>query len=183
MKKSRKREEQLNNKPNVMLCLAFVLLFLAGVSTSLVSGLYARYTSVGTGDDAARVASFEVNAVMDSVSDSEYDMGNAPLAQYKIDLKNNSEVAVTYHITIVFDEVLPAGVKPVIGRNDGVKSVDSKVFTYENQGDLGIGEAREEFLKFIPDGNSILGNYSEETDIDWTSANAFKVNVEFDQID
>lgn len=182
MKRSRKREEQLNNRPNIMLCLAFILLFLAGVSTSLVSGLYARYTSTGTGNDAARVASFEVNAVTDN-EDTEYDMGREAIARYKIALKNNSEVAVSYNITLTFENELPNGVKPVIAGNDGSVSADQKIFIYENIGEIPIGSEAEKVLEFVPDGSSILDNYSREEDQEWAVENAFHVNVEFVQVD
>lgn len=184
MKRGKKQDEQLNNKPNVMFCLALVLLLFVGYTTCYVSGLYARYASVGVGRDAAKVASFSVSAVEDQdARDAEYDMGDSAFAQYKIDLENNSEVTVSYSIMLIFEDALPEGVKPLIGENEGSVSLDQKVFTFKEEGRLGIGGSASEVLKFVPDGTSYLENYSEETDMSWTSLEAFKVQVEFVQVD
>ena len=45
-------------KVNIPMCAAAVLFCLTVISTHLVSGLYARYTTSGTGEDSARVIKF-----------------------------------------------------------------------------------------------------------------------------
>ncbi len=45
-------------KPNIFMRIAAVLLCLTLLSTCLLSGMLARYTTVGTGSDEARVAKF-----------------------------------------------------------------------------------------------------------------------------
>lgn len=45
-------------KVNIPMCMALVLLYLTLLSSHMTSGLYARYTAAGAGEDSARVITF-----------------------------------------------------------------------------------------------------------------------------
>ena len=78
----------------ILLRTAAVLLILVMLSTSLVVGRYARYTSMATGSDSARVAKFEV-----VVSDSQTQFVSVLIqpgetAEKVFTVENKSEVAM-----------------------------------------------------------------------------------------
>ena len=92
-------------KKNIPLRLAAGLLGLTMVSAYLVSGLLARYTAQGNGDDAARVAGFcptasisPDNGIIKYATDDpdEYTL------TYQIAVENPSEVAVDYDLVVSF---------------------------------------------------------------------------------
>jgi len=87
-------------KMNIPMCLAAILLCLTLFSFYLCGGLYARYTTSDSGEDAARVARFDVsedgayfskNLLIETVPGS---------VEREIVVTNNSEVAVAYTVTI-----------------------------------------------------------------------------------
>ena len=93
-------------KKNIPLRLAAVLLCLTMVSAYLVSGLLARYTAQGNGDDAARVAAFRPTASITTDNglikyDTAYTGVDYTLT-YQITVKNPSEVAVDYDLVVSF---------------------------------------------------------------------------------
>lgn len=83
--------------------LVAVLLFLTLLSTHLLSGLYARYTSVATGSDSARVAKFDVQVT--GPEDIEIFYGGTGEGPYDITVVNNSEVAVACNMDVVVSEI------------------------------------------------------------------------------
>ena len=92
-------------KKNIPLRLAAVLLCLTLASTYLVSGLLARYTSQGSGGDAARVAGFCPTASISPDSGLiQYDAAHTGdyTLTYQITVKNPSEVAVDYDLVVSF---------------------------------------------------------------------------------
>lgn len=58
MQKGGKGKGQFHNRPNIALRLAAVLLMLVCVSTWMLAGLLAKYTTQDSGSDSARVAKF-----------------------------------------------------------------------------------------------------------------------------
>ena len=82
------------------MCLAAILLCLTLFSFYLCGGLYARYTTSDSGEDAARVARFDVS------EDGAYFSKNLLIetapgrVEREIVVTNNSEVAVAYTVTI-----------------------------------------------------------------------------------
>lgn len=88
-------------KRNPILILSLILLCLTLISTHMTAGLYARYTSTGSGEDSARVAKFDVTEsgtltetmVLSVIPGEKYHVGEVVVA-------NNSEVAVAYTITV-----------------------------------------------------------------------------------
>lgn len=82
----------------IMIRIAAVLLCLVMISLHLMAGLYAKYTSNGSGEDSARVARFNVivngtDADLDVTCTSNEDT-------YTIAVSNQSEVAVSYTISV-----------------------------------------------------------------------------------
>ena len=87
-------------KVNIPMCIASCLFCLTLFSFYLCGGLYARYTTSDSGEDAARVARFDVsedgayfseNLLIETVPGS---------VEKEIVVTNNSEVAVAYTVTI-----------------------------------------------------------------------------------
>lgn len=87
-------------KMNIPMCLAAILLCLTLFSFYLCGGLYARYTTSDSGEDAGRVARFDVS------EDGAYFSKNLLIetapgrVEREIVVTNNSEVAVAYTVTI-----------------------------------------------------------------------------------
>ena len=88
-------------KMNIPMCLAAILLCLTLFSCHLCGGLYAKYSATGYGEDAARVAKFDVsedgayfseNIIIDEVAPGS--------EEREIIVTNNSEVAVACVVTI-----------------------------------------------------------------------------------
>ena len=81
--------------------LAGVLLCLTLVSVHLTSGLYARYCSTASGEDSARVARFNIEQTGKLTEHIEVDVYPGYSSQeYDIELKNGSEVAVAYTVSV-----------------------------------------------------------------------------------
>ena len=87
-------------KMNIPMCLAAILLCLTLFSCHLCGGLYAKYSATGFGEDAARVARFDVS------EDGAYFSKNLLIetapgrVEREIVVTNNSEVAVACVVTI-----------------------------------------------------------------------------------
>jgi len=87
-------------KMNIPMCLAAILLCLTLFSFHFRGGLYARYTTSDSGEDAGRVARFDVS------EDGAYFSKNLLIetapgkVEREIVVTNNSEVAVAYTVTI-----------------------------------------------------------------------------------
>ena len=83
----------------VVLRLAAVLLILVLLSTCLVAGRYARYTSTVTASDSARVARFEVNETSTLLTESvPISIVPEETIYTEIKVENASEVSVRYAI-------------------------------------------------------------------------------------
>ena len=96
----------------LLLRIALILLCMVAFSTSMLAGLYARYTSKTNGGDAARVARFRVETewspdVIVDASESKTE------GEYFFTVDNQSEVAISYDLVITFD-TLPAYVDVVM---------------------------------------------------------------------
>lgn len=97
------------NKPkrNIPLCAAAVLYCLTVLTTYLVCGLYARYSTSGQTGDQARVAKFSV--VGSCTLSQSIDHGFVPgdSIEVPIVIHNNSEVAVEYTMEVTTEGNLP----------------------------------------------------------------------------
>lgn len=80
--------------------LAAILLMLVLVTTSIVSGRYARYTASATANDSARVAKFSVTQTANFIGDGTQTKTLLYGQDNMISVTNDSEVAVRYSIEI-----------------------------------------------------------------------------------
>jgi len=121
-----------------------VLIMLTAVSSVMVSGRFARYTSTASGSDTARVAVFAVDAGREGSGNLALDCtANDKTAKYQFYVTNNensktAEVAVDYTVTVTLDQALPTGITLSATRKIGSGTVvnvpvsassDRKVFT------------------------------------------------------
>lgn len=83
----------------VLLRLASVLLILVLLSTSVLSGIYARYTTSMVGGDSARVAKFEVTEAGELLSFFTADIQPGGSISKSVTVENKSEVSISYIIT------------------------------------------------------------------------------------
>lgn len=93
-------DKQPRMKINIPMAVACVLLCLTLFSCHMTGGLYAKYSSVTSGSDSARVARFDVSDTGE-VLQKELLLNTTPGTIYQtIHVVNNSEVAVNYIVTI-----------------------------------------------------------------------------------
>lgn len=104
-------ENKQNRKPSysigvggIMMRIAAALLCLVLISIHLMSGMYAKYSTTGRGDDSARVANFDVE-ITGEETDLEVTCRENKGA-YTITVNNKSEVAVAYTISVTADTPL-----------------------------------------------------------------------------
>lgn len=83
----------------VVLRIAAVLLVLVMLSTSMVAGRYARYTTTASGYDAARIARFSVTESGDLRQTFKVKVSPGEAVPITVQLKNDSEVAVAYTVS------------------------------------------------------------------------------------
>ena len=84
---------------SLMIRIAAAMLCLVLLSFHMLSGLYARYTTSGKGEDTARVAKFDVQVVGDNAKDISISSVTSSSSFYQFTIANNSEVAVKYDLT------------------------------------------------------------------------------------
>ena len=113
-------------KLNIPMCLAGILLCLTLISVHLTSGLYARYTTTAEGSDLARVAAFKVTEDRTTFS-SGVVLGVTPgKTMASILVKNESEVAIRYTITVTnVTENLPLSFRVGDGTESAVTATGS----------------------------------------------------------
>lgn len=91
--------------------LAFAVVMTAMVSTVTLS----RYVTTVSGSDSARVAKFSV--VLDAQKADAVTMNGSVTAEdsqtkeYRFTVRNDSEVAIDYTLTVIFGQALPAGIE------------------------------------------------------------------------
>lgn len=109
--------------------IALIVLCMTAFTTSMLSGLYARYTAKSNGEDSARVAKFNVAAAGLSGDVTV----NASLGQtngeYKFTVTNNSEVAITYDLVITFEGGIPDYLQTSLPDKVAVKSGNTITFS------------------------------------------------------
>lgn len=86
--------------------IALIVLCMTAFTTSMLSGLYARYTAKNNGEDSARVAKFNVTADWEDVTVVTSSVQTN--GTYNFTVTNNSEVAITYDLVITFEGGIPA---------------------------------------------------------------------------
>jgi hypothetical protein len=117
---------ELKRLSRILMRTAAVLLVLVMMSTALVTGRFARYTSSASGSDSARVAKFEVTENTDSLTiETAADVIPGGTIKKDIIVTNNSEVAIEYRIAVrSIYENLPLTFSVQVG-----ESVQSAPFT------------------------------------------------------
>lgn len=123
-----------NRKFNIPMCAAFILFILTLISMHLTSGLFARYTVTATGSDTARVAKFDVQAGVGENITMDCTLGTDP-GKYSITVKNNSEVAVRYSITVDFTEQIP-GTALMVTLDGESGTMSNNTLSFQNCGEL-----------------------------------------------
>lgn len=113
-----------NNRKLHVIVLRFtaVLLVLVMISTSMVAGRYARYTSTATASATARVAKYEISirpAPNESIALSD----GAP-ASYSFSVISESEVSVEYDLVIILPQALPTGIDISLKYGDVTKNLE-----------------------------------------------------------
>ena len=130
------KNEQKRPSGCITLRIAAVLLCLVLFSMHLTAGLYARYTAKQGGTDSARVAAFnvDVEGVGNSVT-VDYVKGNGQDAGIqKLKITNNSEVAVSYDITV---EIEAVGFRISVTLNGKAFETDKpQTFEFKNAGQI-----------------------------------------------
>lgn len=126
--------KQTNQKRNIPMRLAALLLCFTMVSLYLVSGLFAKYTTGDAGSDSARVAAFVFD--VNDTTNHFFDVSavNAPgkhaVFQFSITNKNGSvvsEVAEQYQISAAIYGSLPLAVTISDATNAGVITLNSPI--------------------------------------------------------
>ena len=92
---------------SIVIRAAAVLLMLVLVSTSMVTGRYARYTTSASGEDSARVARFSVTDTISTEAGKHFSTSNEVdilftpgyIHPVTIIVANDSEVAISYTVT------------------------------------------------------------------------------------
>ena len=88
-----------NRRPHVILLrTAAVLLILVLLSTSMVAGRFARYTTTASGTDSARVAKFLVTESGSLTGDVAVSLSPGETAGLEVQVTNDSDVAVSYSV-------------------------------------------------------------------------------------
>lgn len=107
MQKGRKGKGQFHNRPNIALRLAAVMLVMVCVSTWMLAGLLAKYTTQDSGSDSARVAKFGILTLTESGSFYEY---NKLMIIPGVEINKKAVVNFTGSemATYIFVEVLPS---------------------------------------------------------------------------
>ncbi len=167
------------------ICAAMLMLTL--ISCHVISGTMAKYVSSSgqQNSDDARVASFSVNASGNSSDALSMIYGES--ADYTLNIKNDSEVAVRYQVIISFADDVSDKLAVALGtatpQNGVYNSSENKtVFTFTDSGFcLNVGEEVSKNLvitakaSFLPDENTKVESLSENY--------GFDTQVLFEQID
>jgi len=192
------------NRRRSSLTVGELLLFLAGgmfclilITTAMMGGLLARYTTEGEGTDSTRVAKFDVSAGLeDDVVNVVYapkvdDSGMESQGVFVLKLTSDSEVAVRYDIVVTLEEALPNGITAELYDANNQKRIPtesdgSQVLTYENAGTFPAGDQQAEYeLRFTVDWEKIdfAVKDSDDNPEEVTITRGFTVEVTMVQID
>lgn len=108
--------------------IALIVLCMTAFTTSMLSGLYARYTAKNNGEDSARVAKFNVAAEWSGNVTVDASLGQTD-GEYKFTVTNNSEVAITYDLVITFPGGIPDYLQTSLSDKVAVKSGNTITFS------------------------------------------------------
>lgn len=104
-------EKKMGFQKNWSLRIAGILFYLVVVSTWMLSGLFARYTSSDTGMDETRTAQFDILSELSNLTENiavEVEPGNS--MTYELTVENKSEVGVSLIPTFQSMGTLPLNI-------------------------------------------------------------------------
>ena len=132
-------------KKVITLRIAAVLLILIMLSTSIVAGQYARYTTSATVGDSARVAKYQIS-VTPLTEDALTVKPDTP-DSYDFAVLSNSEVAVEYDILLILPEGLPEGISPSLMRGGLTltQTTQNNTYSWETAGAFPAGGGTHEY--------------------------------------
>ena len=177
----------MERKVNIPMALACVLLCLTLITTHMTGGLFARYTTTAQASDSARVAKFSI--LGGKSDDVTITCGQGDEGSYTITVDNQSEVAVTYGISIQFDEAFDSdklGVTLKQGENveQGTLSDDKKTMEYGTLGSLAPGGQQAYTLTFtVKEWAYVTVDATDPTMESVSKTLSFTVNIHAEQID
>lgn len=159
-------------KHNIPMCMALVLLCLTMLTTHLTGGLYARYTTTATGSDGARVARFDVQCTVVEDGDTE--------GQFKVTVKNESEVTVSYKLQVEPEQGTPAMKVKFDTLNEGLTDQE---FSNDGVWKLNPGASQDHALLLgIKTVNGVTSRSTIPSEEETVTMN-FHVNVIAEQLD
>ena len=144
----------------IALRVSLVLACLMMLSVHMMGGLFAKYSSSATGSDSARVAKFDIQLIGPEASAIAISDTGTENGVYQFTLKNDSEVAVSYELSVAAAE------KP---------SEVTATFSHQT-GELAPGAQQQITLTFTVDWSQITGTaYAQSFD--------FTVTAHVEQLD
>ena len=188
--KSKKNRRSSMTFGEKMIFFAGVLFCLVLITTAMMGGLFARYTTIGSGSDEARVAKFSVNSEMnanqvDVVYSLERDGSEPSKGAYRIKVTSDSEVAVSYDVIVTLKEALPDGFSIALYQGANSKELtkkNDKKYQYTDSFAPGAGNQAEYELRFIADWSKV--NFTETIEGKTATLEIpFDVDVTITQID
>lgn len=105
--------EQRNRRPSgiglggILIRVALVVACLILLCIHLMGGLFAKYISNGEGSDEARVAAFDVKIIGNAKDMTITAAENPATGTYEITIRNDSEVAVRYDLSVMYKNSVP----------------------------------------------------------------------------
>lgn len=146
---------------SLMIRVALILLCLVMISIHLMGGMYAKYTTKGSGGDDARVAKFDV--IITGVPSDAIEVAYSATSDdaYSIKVENKSEVAVRYDISVKF-ETSWKGVSAALDTVAGDHKEDTT--TFKNVGTLPVYSGADNYNEHTL---SILVDWTQWSDADW----------------
>ena len=163
---------------SLLLRFTAVLSVLVLLSFHLLSGLLAKYNSLQKKTDSAHVAVFSVG-VTGGAAFLEMTSENDDSADYTLTLANNSDVAVSYSVTLKFYSAPPDGISITLGGDALQPTENENVLSSQKKGSLAAHSQTQLTLRFEADWNEFAATGSEDT---LSVEKSFEATVDFVQI-
>jgi hypothetical protein len=164
--------------------ICILLCICVGVSYWSLFGLLARYTVKNTQSSTARIASFTVSATGEGKKDIISYESKVSTYDYNITVNNDSEVAVSYEVTVLLGNTFPAGVTATLNQKAPLSTTTeadgSTTLKFGVIGTLEVAKSAVDTLTISVDWTQVpmteqVETYRQEVD--------FSVSVQFVQID
>ncbi len=139
-------------KVNITLRIAAVMLVLVLISASMISGMYARFTTTAYGEDSARVAKWDVDVTNTSTTMNFNESGTQIVAEkrdYTFTVTNNSEVSMEFFVKVSFDKKAPAHITLKLDNGEEIECNGEESYTFTVSTPLTVGEEKTHSLSVI----------------------------------